>query len=400
MVNRIFDAGESFIQEIRLKFLKSETIKLFLNSLRLKDFRNYEELQVDFSNSINVLIGDNAQGKTNLLEAIYLLSMARSHRDNNDHDLINWSADAADILGEVQTKSGKFPLEVQITKSGKKVFVNHLIENRLSNYIGNFNTVLFAPEDLDLVKGAPGGRRKFIDSEFGQMSANYLFNLLQYREALKNRNAYFKNIQWTAAKPKIDEIYLTVLDDELIKYGSEIIFQRFALVQTLEKYSFEIHKAISNTEELKINYMSFAGIDERSTIPEISEIFKKQLLKNRTRELFLKSTTVGPHHDDLKFFINQKEVGSFASQGQQRTTALSIRLAEIEMMKYETGEYPILLLDDVLSELDGDRQTQLLRFIQDKVQTFLTTTSLSDVEKELIKNPKIYQVKDGRLING
>ncbi|VDK14404.1 hypothetical protein OAL24_01217 [Oenococcus sicerae] len=162
MVNRIFDAGESFIQEIRLKFLKSETIKLFLNSLRLKDFRNYEELQVDFSNSINVLIGDNAQGKTNLLEAIYLLSMARSHRDNNDHDLINWSADAADILGEVQTKSGKFPLEVQITKSGKKVFVNHLIENRLSNYIGNFNTVLFAPEDLDLVKGAPGGRENLL----------------------------------------------------------------------------------------------------------------------------------------------------------------------------------------------------------------------------------------------
>ncbi len=373
---------------------------MFLNSLKLKDFRNYKSLQVDFSNSINVLIGDNAQGKTNLLEAIYILSMARSHRDNNDRDLINWSSDFSDITGEVQSKMGKFPLEVRITRTGKKVFVNHLTENRLLDYIGNLHTVLFAPEDLDLVKGSPGVRRKFIDSEFGQMSANYLFNLLQYRSVLKNRNAYLKNIKWIGNNPKIDEDYLKVLNDQLIDFGSEIIFQRFVLVKELEKYSYQIHKAISRNEKLTIKYASFSGIDDQSTKEEISKIFNNQLLKNKTRELFLKSTSVGPHHDDLKFSINGKEVGSFASQGQQRTTALSVRLAEIEMMKYETGEYPILLLDDVLSELDGDRQTQLLNFIQDKVQTFLTTTSLSDVERDLIKDPKIYQVKGGTLVNG
>ncbi|MCV3296208.1 MAG: DNA replication/repair protein RecF [Oenococcus sp.] len=372
---------------------------MFLNNLRLVNFRNYKELNVAFSHSINVLIGNNAQGKTNLLEAIYFLSMGRSHRDSNDRDLINWSAKSAVISGEIESRTARYPLEVRIEKGGKRVLVNHLTENRLSDYIGNLNTVLFAPEDLELVKGSPGVRRKFIDSEFAQMSSNYLFNLLQYRNALKDRNAYLKNIKWVANSPKFDETYLSVLDDQLIKFGSAIILQRFSLIQTLEAYAREVHLAISKIEELKLCYITFPTVNEQSSQEEISEIFKKQLLKNRNRELFLKSTSVGPHHDDLKFLINGKEVGSFASQGQQRTTALSIRLAEIEMMKFETGEYPILLLDDVLSELDGKRQTQLLDFIQDKVQTFLTTASLSDIDKGLIKDPKIYHVKDGVLIN-
>ncbi|WP_439425454.1 DNA replication/repair protein RecF [Oenococcus alcoholitolerans] len=371
---------------------------MYLNELGLKDFRNYAELQVEFSKSVNIFIGDNAQGKTNLLEAIYMLAAARSHRDNNDRDLIRWSASAAKISGRVTRNSGSFPLELVLSRGGKKVFVNHLPESKLSDYIGNLNVVLFAPEDLELVKGSPGIRRKFINSEFGQMSANYLLNLLEYRKVLKDRNAYLKNISISKGRPIYDKTYLQVLDDQLSDFGSKIIQQRFLLVKKLEGYAQKIHQAISGGEDLNIKYRTFPGLDDQSGFEDIRKIFSEQLAKNHMRELLLKTTMTGPHHDDLRFFIDGKEVSSFASQGQQRTTALSIRLAEIEMMKFETGEYPILLLDDVLSELDGNRQTQLLSFIQDKVQTFLTAPSLSDVERNLIKDPKIFRVENGGLI--
>ena len=367
-----------------------------LTELNLHHFRNYNEAQVEFSPQINVLIGENAQGKTNLLESIYVLAMTRSHRTNNDRELIEFGKDAAQIKGTVQRELGSLKLELDIGKHGKKAKANHLEKARLSEYLGQLNVILFAPEDLALVKGAPTVRRRFIDMEFGQVSPKYLHDLTQYRDILKQRNRYLKQLQSHEAQ---DQLYLEVLSEQLAAVGGAIISQRVKFLSELEGYAQELHQSITQgRENLTFEYSS--AIKDASTLTEVelSEALMDLYRQNQSKEIFQGTTLYGPHRDDVRFLINHKNVQTYGSQGQQRTTALSVKLAEIDLMKNQTGEYPILLLDDVLSELDGARQTHLLKTIQDKVQTFLTTPGLSDVARNLIKEPRIFHIRDGQII--
>ncbi|WP_283577571.1 DNA replication/repair protein RecF [Ligilactobacillus aviarius] len=367
-----------------------------LTELNLHHFRNYDEAQVEFSPQINVLIGENAQGKTNLLESIYVLAMTRSHRTNNDRELIEFGKDAAQIKGTVQRELGSLKLELDIGKHGKKAKANHLEKVRLSEYLGQLNVILFAPEDLALVKGAPTVRRRFIDMEFGQVSPKYLHDLTQYRDILKQRNRYLKQLQSHEAQ---DQLYLEVLSEQLAAVGGAIISQRVKFLSELEGYAQELHQSITQgRENLTFEYSS--AVKDASTLTEVelSEALMDLYLQNQSKEIFQGTTLYGPHRDDVRFLINHKNVQTYGSQGQQRTTALSVKLAEIDLMKNQTGEYPILLLDDVLSELDGARQTHLLKTIQDKVQTFLTTPGLSDVARNLIKEPRIFHIRDGQII--
>lgn len=367
-----------------------------LTELNLHHFRNYDEAQVEFSPQINVLIGENAQGKTNLLESIYVLAMTRSHRTNNDRELIEFGKDAAQIKGTVQRELGSLKLELDIGKHGKKAKANHLEKARLSEYLGQLNVILFAPEDLALVKGAPTVRRRFIDMEFGQVSPKYLHDLTQYRDILKQRNRYLKQLQSHEAQ---DQLYLEVLSEQLAAVGGAIISQRVKFLSELEGYAQELHQSITQgRENLTFEYSS--AVKDASTLTEVelSEALMDLYLQNQSKEIFQGTTLYGPHRDDVRFLINHKNVQTYGSQGQQRTTALSVKLAEIDLMKNQTGEYPILLLDDVLSELDGARQTHLLKTIQDKVQTFLTTPGLSDVARNLIKEPRIFHIRDGQII--
>ena len=367
-----------------------------LTELNLHHFRNYDEAQVEFSPQINVLIGDNAQGKTNLLESIYVLAMTRSHRTNNDRELIEFGKDAAQIKGTVQRELGSLKLELDIGKHGKKAKANHLEKARLSEYLGQLNVILFAPEDLALVKGAPTVRRRFIDMEFGQVSPKYLHDLTQYRDILKQRNRYLKQLQSHEAQ---DQLYLEVLSEQLAAVGGAIISQRVKFLSELEGYAQELHQSITQgRENLTFEYSS--AVKDASTLTEVelSEALMDLYRQNQSKEIFQGTTLYGPHRDDVRFLINHKNVQTYGSQGQQRTTALSVKLAEIDLMKNQTGEYPILLLDDVLSELDGARQTHLLKTIQDKVQTFLTTPGLSDVARNLIKEPRIFHIRDGQII--
>lgn len=367
-----------------------------LTELNLHHFRNYNEAQVEFSPQINVLIGENAQGKTNLLESIYVLAMTRSHRTNNDHELIEFGKDAAQIKGTVQRELGSLKLELDIGKHGKKAKANHLEKARLSEYLGQLNVILFAPEDLALVKGAPTVRRRFIDMEFGQVSPKYLHDLTQYRDILKQRNRYLKQLQSHEAQ---DQLYLEVLSEQLAAVGGAIISQRVKFLSELEGYAQELHQSITQgRENLTFEYSS--AVKDASTLTEVelSEALMDLYRQNQSKEIFQGTTLYGPHRDDVRFLINHKNVQTYGSQGQQRTTALSVKLAEIDLMKNQTGEYPILLLDDVLSELDGARQTHLLKTIQDKVQTFLTTPGLSDVARNLIKEPRIFHIRDGQII--
>lgn len=368
---------------------------MYLEELELRDFRNYDQVTLEFSPQINILIGQNAQGKTNLLEAIYVLAMARSHRTNNERELIRFKAKGAFLAGRIKRKLGTIPLEIALSRQGKKAKVNHLEQARLSQYIGNLNVILFAPEDLALVKGAPAVRRRFIDMEFGQIDPKYLYDLAQYKAILKQRNNYLKQLQQKKAQ---DTLYLEVLSEQLATFGAAVISKRLTFLAELESYAQEIHSAITQgNEKLAFHYESnlkdILDPDESKTITEL----KRGYANLQSKEILQGTTLLGPHRDDVSFTIDKKNVQIYGSQGQQRTTALSVKLAEIELMKHKTGEYPILLLDDVLSELDGARQTHLLKAIQGKVQTFLTTPGLSEITQRLIKEPKIFHIDAGHI---
>ncbi|GAF39296.1 recF protein [Agrilactobacillus composti DSM 18527 = JCM 14202] len=369
---------------------------MYLAHLELTHFRNYDALALDFDKGINIFIGANAQGKTNLLEAIYALALTRSHRTSNDKALIGWHQDFARLSGDVIRRTGKLPLELIISKQGKRAKVNHLEQSKLSAYLGHFNVVLFAPEDLEIVKGAPTNRRHFIDMEFGQMNANYLSNLSQFKLVLKQRNAYLRKLKYKEAN---DLVYLEVLSDQLAAFGAKVIHLRYDLLAQMAKFAAVIHGEITNQREvLTFKYQTLvapkilAGSEE-----QLYQAIKGIYQDNQKREVEQGTTLFGPHRDDVAFFVNDQNVQSFGSQGQQRTTALSVKLAEIDLIQAQTGEYPVLLLDDVLSELDDVRQTHLLKAFQDKVQTFLTTTSIDNVKQDIIKAPKIFNIENGQI---
>lgn len=369
---------------------------MYLENLKLKSFRNYHETELEFSPGINVLIGENAQGKTNLLEAIYVLAMTRSHRTSNDRELIEFSERNAFLEGVIAKNTGCLRLSLSLSNKGKTGRVNHLETPRLSQYIGNLNVILFSPEDLSLVKGAPTVRRRFIDMEFGQIDATYLYELTQYRTILKNRNAYLRQLQMKQAN---DRIYLEVLTDQLVESGARIIAKRLEFLKDLEGYARDLQKDITQgRENLSFRYKSTVNLDEAGEDQKtIAERMKREFSAVSDRETFQGTTLIGPHRDDVTFMVNDRNVQTYGSQGQQRTTALAVKLAEIGLMHDRTGEYPVLLLDDVLSELDGKRQTHLLKTIQDRVQTFLTTPGLNDVARQLIREPRMFRIHAGSI---
>ncbi|AMB99331.1 DNA replication/repair protein RecF [Aerococcus urinaehominis] len=368
---------------------------MHLEDIDLRDFRNYDQIHLNFDSGINIFIGENAQGKTSLLEAIYYLALVRSHRTSKDRDLIKWQADFARLEGRVNQAVSQFPLEIVISKKGKKVKVNHLDQRRLSDYIGHLNVVLFAPEDLELIKGAPQLRRKFIDMELSQVSAIYLYESVNYQHLLKQRNEYLKKMLYGGAS---DMIYLEVITEQLATSAAKVVYHRLRFVDDLLTYAAPIHANISQKKEvLTAQYHSGLDINLDMTENEIKAVLLAAYQSKLTSDRERGTTSIGPHRDDLHFKINGKDLQKFGSQGQQRTTVLSLKLAEIEYIAAHLGEYPILLLDDVLSELDDSRQTQLLAAIDNKVQTFLTTTSIEGIALEKIKAPKIYRISGGQV---
>lgn len=368
-----------------------------LNELQIKNFRNYDEAHLTFDKNLVIFLGENAQGKTNLLESIFVLSMTRSHRTAQEQELIGWEQENAYIKGIIQKKHATVPLEILLTKKGRKTKVNHIEQKKLSSYVGQMNVILFAPEDLSLVKGSPQLRRRFLDMEIGQINPIYLYDLVQYQKILKQRNQYLKQL---FEKKQTDELYLDILTEQLVEFGSKIFLARQFFVKRLEYWANQLHHQISQgKEQLTIEYVASLPLAKDTDLATIQTDFLAALAKNRDKERYRQMTTVGPHRDDLVFLINQKNVQTFGSQGQQRTTALSVRLAEIDLIHEETGEYPILLLDDVMSELDDSRQLHLLQAIENKVQTFLTTTTLEHLKNKMTVEPEIYYVQQG-LIKG
>lgn len=369
---------------------------MFIQSIALQNFRNYESLLVEFSPNVNVFIGKNAQGKTNLLEAFFVLALARSHRTTDDKDLIKWDQDFAKINAKVVKNLGNEKLELVISKAGKRARINRLEQKKLSNYVGNLNIVLFAPEDLNLIKGNPTQRRRFLDMEIGQISRTYLANFSQFRKVLRQRNNYLKQLQKHKTE---DRIYLEVLTEQLAVLATEIIVERKNFLGELENYMQGVHSELTdNKESLTISYLTTSFDNNLTQKSEIYADLKSNYQKNYDKEIRSGTTLLGPQRDDIAFLINNRNVQDFGSQGQQRTVVLSIKLAEVELIKGVINDYPVLLLDDVLSELDEVRQTKLLKAIEDNIQTFITTTSIEGINREIVKNPQIYNVNNGRII--
>jgi DNA replication and repair protein RecF len=368
---------------------------MYIEQLALKNYRNYDQLSIEFENKVNVILGENAQGKTNVMESIYVLAMAKSHRTSNDKDLIRWDQEYAKIEGRVQKQYSSLPFELVISKKGKKARLNHIEQQKLSQYVGNLNVVMFAPEDLNLVKGSPQVRRRFIDMEIGQVSPIYLHDMSQYQKILQQRNHFLKMLQ---IKKQTDLTMLEVLTDQFIQMAVKIVTKRFEFLKLLENWAQPIHKGISRgLESLGIEYKPSVDVLEDQDLSKMVACFEEKFHKVKQREIERGTTLFGPHRDDLLFYVNKRDVQTFGSQGQQRTTALSLKLAEIELIHSEIGEYPVLLLDDVLSELDDYRQSHLLNTIQGKVQTFVTTTSVEGIDHQTLKEASTFIVESGNI---
>ncbi|WP_415640039.1 DNA replication/repair protein RecF [Paenibacillus sediminis] len=363
--------------------------------MSMEHYRNYEGLNLaDFGN-VNLFIGQNAQGKTNLLEAILVLALTKSHRTNKDKELIQFENDAAHLSMHVDKKYGPVQLDLRISNQGKKAKINGLEQRKLSDFIGTLNVVMFAPEDLEIVKGTPGVRRRFLDMEIGQVQPSYLYHLQQYQKVLLQRNNMLKQA-WNGAAGQ--ETMLEIWNEQLAGHGVKIIKKRKQFIKKLQNWAETIHQGITNgRESLQLSYIPSFGEAEEEDETVLLDQFMIKLSQMKEQEIRRGMTLTGPHRDDLAFYINDKEVQTYGSQGQQRTTALSLKLAEIELIHEEIGEYPVLLLDDVLSELDPYRQTQLIETFQSKVQTFITATGIESINASKLQDAVIYHVHDGQV---
>ncbi|WP_223902268.1 MULTISPECIES: DNA replication/repair protein RecF [Lactobacillus] len=369
---------------------------MYLKHFIAQNYRNLQQFEVDFDPNVNIFIGQNAQGKTNLLEAIYFLALTRSHRTSNDKELIAFGKDYANVSGHIYKSQVDLSLRVLITTKGKKVWVNRVEQAKLSKYVGQLNAILFSPEDLDLIKGAPNLRRRFMDQEFGQISAEYLYFAGKYKQVLQQKNNYLKQLAKGEAH---DTMFLEVLSDQLAGVAAEVIVRRFQFLNYLDQYARDAYAHISTSAE-KLEVIYRPSVKEISVKDSVEEVYHKVLnnFQNNQKLEILKGTTLsGPHRDDIDFELDGKNAHLYGSQGQQRTIALSIKLAEIQLVHQLTDEYPLLLLDDVMSELDHNRQSALLNYIHGKTQTFITTTDLEGISWEIIKKPKIYRIKSGQI---
>ncbi|MBO8164813.1 MAG: DNA replication/repair protein RecF [Brevibacillus sp.] len=368
---------------------------MFLRELSLTNYRNYTSLSLSFDHPINLFIGNNAQGKTNVLESMYVLALAKSHRTSRDKELIAWDAEYATIRSEVERRYGSVRLEIQLTNKGKKAKINGLEQRKLSEYVGAINAVMFAPEDLAIVKGAPAQRRRFLDMEIGQVSPTYLYYLTNFNKVLAQRNQLLKDL---AAKKSDSKEMISIWNTQFADLTVKLLQKRFEFLRKLEMWANSIHTGITDgRENLSLHYENTSPIVEGMDPDQARDVMLASLEELFEREKMRGSTLIGPHRDDFSLRINDVDVQAFGSQGQQRTTALSLKLAEIELIKEEVGEYPILLLDDVLSELDEHRQTLLLETIQTKVQTFVTSTGVEGLKHQVLKQAARFHVHAGTI---
>lgn len=372
-----------------------------IKSLKLLYFRNYLSMDIEVHPSLNVLVGNNANGKTNIIESIFCLALGKSYRTKSDSECIMFGETATAMSCIVNKNNRELDIMLGINNKGKSAKIAGIKKTKLTDFVGELNVVLFSPEDLQIVKGSPALRREFMNREFYQFSRIYHKYYLMYQHLLKQRNSYLKDMRKNP-KDEMSLAYLETLTSQLAKVALYITKERVSFVQDISKLTYKNMLNISNGQEtLKIKYKS--SVLDALNITEINdesfteENLTKVMMKRSFDDIMRGSTKIGPQHDDLEFYINDLDAKMYASQGQQRSIVLSLKLAEINYLKEKTGTYPVLLLDDVLSELDKNRQLKLLDAINENVQTFITTPSISDIKEDLLKKAKVFKIKNGNI---
>ncbi len=357
---------------------------MILKSVELDNFRNYGRLHMEFDSGTNILYGNNAQGKTNILESIYLSGTTKSHKGSKDREMIRFGCEEAHLRTVVEKGGVDYQIDMHLKKNRSKgIAVNRIPIRKVSELFGILNLVFFSPEDLNIIKNGPAERRRFLDLELCQLDKLYLLELTKYNKILNQRNKLLKDISF---RPELRDT-LSVWDIQLVESGKKIIKAREAFIKELGVIVQKIHKNISgNKEELELSYEPDSRAEE----------LEQRLNDSRERDLRFGQTTAGPHRDDLSFFVDHVDIRKFGSQGQQRTSALSLKLSEIELVKKSIHETPILLLDDVLSELDSNRQNFLLNSIHD-IQTVITCTGLDEFVKNRFHINRVFQVIEGQI---
>lgn len=366
---------------------------MILKKINLINYRNYEKISISLNNKINIFVGNNAQGKTNILESIYVLALTKSHRNVNDTNLICYNKSLTKIEGKIKKESIVDTLEIRITKNDKNVFKNKTHIKKISDYISNLNVILFTPDDLDIIKGSPSIRRNLLNIEISQISKKYITVLNEYNKLLKTRNEYLKMLYINNFS---DKKYLDILTDKLIEKAVYIYKERKNFIDALNENISKIYMEITGIEGLSIKYLNNCDINNFND----EEIRKKLLIKykeNYKKELLQGMTLYGPHRDDFDFFIKEENLKLFGSQGQQRLSVICLKLSEIDIFKKKTNTSPILLLDDIFSEIDKTKKNKLIKFINKDIQTIITTTDLRGISKKILEEASIFKVVAGNI---
>ena len=356
---------------------------MIIKRIELENYRNYESLELDLSDSVNIFFGDNAQGKTNILESVFIACTTKSHKRSKDNEIIRFGCDDSHIRILISKKEIDYKIDMHLRRQGRKfVAINSSPIKKASDLLGIANIIFFSPEDLNIIKNGPAERRRFIDMELCQLNKLYLDNIAKYNKCLNQRNKLLKNIEFESSKDVLE-----AWDEQLVFYGKKVIEERKKFIEAIDEIIRKIHYSLTgDKEKLEIIYEN--NVDE--------EYYKINLRKSLNKDIRFGSTSVGPHRDDISFILNGTDIRKYGSQGQQRTAALSLKLSEIELIKLKIKDSPILLLDDVLSELDEKRQNYLLNSIGN-IQTLITCTGIEEFVKSRLNIDKAYSVKEGKV---
>lgn len=359
-----------------------------IEHLKLTNFRNYSNLDIDFSNYVNIFIGENGKGKTNILESIYVLSLTKTNRFGLEENLIKFNEEIAKIEGLVRKKESLIKQEIKISKNKKQIFINNKEIHRIKDYISNFCVISFTPQDLEIVKGSPNIRRNMINIDISQLHNNYISYLNEYNQIIKIRNEYLKKMNLDGNS---DIRYLDVINEKMIEKGIKIYQYRYDFFRNINNYLPKIFKKITNLDGLKVNYNSSVELGEFD-IEKVKDYYSKKIKKNFKIELMQGVTLIGPHRDDFCFDLNGIDMKNFSSQGQQRMAVISLKIAEIYLFKDYIGESPVLLLDDMFSEIDSRKRNKIIKYLLKDIQSIITTTDINDIDEKLVKEAKVFKV--------
>ncbi len=363
-----------------------------IKTLKLKNYRNYENLNINFSPGVNIFVGNNAQGKSNVLESIFVLALTKSYMNVKDQNLIKDGKDCAFIEGTVFRKGKKFQLDILLSDNEKKIKCDENIVKRYTDYISLLKVIIFSPYNFNFVKEGPNVRRRSINAVISQISDRYVHLLQKYNILLKKRNQFLKNSSFDG---DYFNCYLNVLDQSFCSIAVDIYKIRNKFIRKINSNLSDIFSSLTGDGFLELKYVSNVFSGEKG--PELVTVLKKNMESNLEREKRYGVTLLGIHRDDFEFFLNGKSLSIYGSQGQIRSAILALKLSEVLVFKELDNEYPILLLDDVFSELDIDKRNKLVTYLLEGVQTIITTTDIEQIDEKLISSSKIFEVCAGKI---